>query len=60
MRYKFTLYFRGGRTEIHEADGYSASSGVLQLLKHTPHPNAQIKIFPMVDISEIIMEDKSA
>lgn len=60
MRYKFTISFRGGRTEVHDADGYDTNNGVFQLLTHIPHPNSKIKIFPLVDISEINMEDKSA
>lgn len=60
MRYKFTISFRGGRTEFHEADNYTTDYGILQLQIHSPHLNSKIKIFPLADISEINREDKSA
>lgn len=60
MRYKVTIHFRDGRVENYETDGYTSEGGVFQLYTHTPTPSSKIKIFPLVDIKEILMVDKSA
>lgn len=60
MRYLVTVSKKDGPVEIYEADGYSTNGCVLQLFTHTPIPNAKIKIFPLTELTEINLEDKSA
>ena len=60
MRYVVHVHHKEGPVEVYEADGYSTTGGVLMLYTHTPVPCAKIKVFPLVDLVEINLEDRSA
>jgi hypothetical protein len=56
MRYKINIKFKDNTKLDTEVDGYSTRNSVLELYTYNTQPN-KIKIFPLIDITDIDIED---